>query len=79
MNSSIGKVLAGVIYISALSLLILGGIAFFFPPAYEKGVWAAIEAFKDVLLVAVGVKGGAWFSSKAEAQPEPKPSESPLP
>ena len=70
MNSSIGKVLAGVIYISALALLILGCLAYYWPPAYERGAWAAIEAFKDVLLVAVGVKGGAWFSGKQPDAPQ---------
>jgi hypothetical protein len=74
MNAAIMRVLAGVIYLSAVALAVLGGLAFYVNPAYEKGVWAAVEAFKDVLLVAVGVKGGAMVAS---VPPAPTPSAPP--
>lgn len=72
MNPSTNKVLVGVIYISAAALLILGIMSFFHLPPYEKGAWAAVEAFKDVLLVAVGVKGGAMIPGpeKTDTPPE---------
>lgn len=47
-----------IIYVCLGGLLIFGVLSFFLTPQYERGISAALEGFKDTLLVALGVKGG---------------------
>ena len=71
-NDSIIHALSVITIVAAAALLVLGVLSFVRLPAYEHGASMVIELFKDVILVAIGVKGAAYVPGEKEP-PAPPP------
>lgn len=70
-----GKIIGTIALASLVCLAVFGVMSFFFLPKNPSIVDSAVSAFKDILLVAGGVKAGLSIPKKQDAEPTPAKEE----
>jgi capsular polysaccharide biosynthesis protein len=57
-QAQVQSALLRIVLVSLAGMLLLGVMSFWVSPSYAAGVQVAIDTFKEILLVTIGVKGG---------------------